>query len=100
MEIPLPAVPVSRAGKLEKGGDVDMFKFTVTTTTTLTVRTTGMIDTYGVLYNAAGTYMTESDDYTDLNFRIRRTFSPGTYYIAVDGYDATVTGSYTLQINP
>jgi Abnormal spindle-like microcephaly-assoc'd, ASPM-SPD-2-Hydin/Bacterial pre-peptidase C-terminal domain len=92
-------IPLNRACRLEKSGDIDVFKFTVAASTTLTLRTTGGIDTYGTLYNAGGTVLAEADDSTDLNFRIRRTFSPGTYYLAVDGYDSSVTGSYSVVIS-
>ena len=93
-------IPLTRAAKLEKGGDIDVFKFTVAASTALTLRSTGSIDTYATLYNASGTVITEADDYSDVNFRIRRAFSPGTYYLAVDGYDASVTGNYSVVIAP
>ncbi len=92
------ALPGTRAGVIEKSGDVDFFKFTVAATATVTIKTTGSIDTYGTLYNATGGYLTEADDSTDLNFSIHRKLAPGVYYIAVDGYDSKVTGAYTLQI--
>lgn len=92
-------IPLTRTCTLEKSGDIDVFKFTVTASTTLTLRSTGSIDTYGALYNASGAVITRNDDYTDLNFRIRRTFSPGTYYLAVNGYSSSVTGSYSVVIS-
>jgi hypothetical protein len=91
------AAPGSKGGILTKD-DYDMFKFVVKTTTTLTIKTTGSTDTYGVLYNSKGDYITEADDTTDANFSIRRRFAPGTYYIEVSGYDETVEGPYSLQI--
>lgn len=93
-------IPFSRACRLEKSGDADCFKFTLTASAAVTLRTTGSIDTYGTLYNAAGSVLTESDDYnSDLNFRIRRTLAAGTYYLAVEGYDSSVTGSYSVVIS-
>lgn len=94
------AAPGSRAGRLEKSGDVDFFKFTIAARTTLTLKSTGSIDTYATLYNSAGSVVTEVDDISssDLNFSIRRTFAAGTYYLKVEGYDDTVTGAYTFAI--
>lgn len=94
------AAPGSRAGRLKKSGDEDFFKFTVAARTTLTLKSTGSIDTYATLYNSAGGVLTEADDISsrDLNFSIRRTFAAGTYYLKVEGYDETVTGAYTFVI--
>lgn len=65
---------------------------------TFGTRTTGSTDTFGSLYDADGNYITHDDDSgADYNFQFRADLSPGTYLLLVEGYDATVSGSYTLQ---
>ena len=92
------AIPGSFATSLERGGDVDMFKFVLTASATVTLRTTGALDTYGTLFDRYGEVMAEADDDRDLNFRIRRRLDPGTYYLSVEGYDETEVGNYTLVL--
>jgi len=80
-------------------GDVDYFRINVTTRGTYTFSTTGYTDTYGTLYDANGFNITENDDSgPDSNFQFRWTLSPGTYYLAVDGYNSTTAGAYSLEI--
>lgn len=80
-------------------GDVDFFKLVVTTRTSVTFSTTGFTDTYGTLYDINGFYITENDDSgPDSNFQIRQTLSPGTYYLAVDGYNTSTAGAYSLEV--
>jgi secreted trypsin-like serine protease len=80
-------------------GDVDFFKLVVTTRTAVTFSTTGFTDTYGTLYDINGFYITENDDSgPDSNFQIRQTLSPGTYYLAVDGYSSSTAGAYSLEV--
>ena len=79
-------------------GDVDVFELTITEGGRVTVRTTGDIDTYGILMDADGTVIAEDDDRgRDFNFRIKRRLAPGTYYIAVEGFDEYVEGDYQLR---
>ena len=86
------------AGVLEQGGDVDYFRVTVTQAGTLTVETSGTTDTHGLLLSATGTTLAENAGAgVDQNFRIVQQVTAGTYYVAVRGYDADETGSYTLQ---
>ncbi|MFM7815427.1 MAG: trypsin-like serine protease [Verrucomicrobiota bacterium] len=94
------AIPSSTVGILGGNDDRDVFQFTLTQTTTVTIRTTGPVDTYGTLVNATGRVLAEQDDYgTTLNFRIRRSLSAGTYFIAVEGYEGTEQGTYKLEIS-
>ena len=90
-------VPSALSGKLD-AGDLDVFKFILTAATSVTLRTTGSIDTYGTLFASNGSIITEADDAADLNFSIRRKLNAGTYYLEVSGYDATINGAYTLQL--
>ncbi len=88
----------SRSGQIETGGDVDYFRVQVSTSGTLTVYTTGNIDTYGTLQNSSGSALENDDDDGDgRNFSIARAVSAGTYYVEVKGLHSRVTGSYTLH---
>jgi secreted trypsin-like serine protease len=92
-------VPSTTAGAIESGTDIDVFKFTLTATRTVTLRTLGDMDTYGILMRRDGSVIQEADDTsTDYNFYIRRSLGAGTYYLSVEGYSSADTGAYTLSI--
>jgi hypothetical protein len=92
-------LPSTISASIESGTDIDVFKFTLTATKTVTLQTTGSIDTYGTLYNRSGAVILEADDTdTDVNFRISRSLSAGTYYLAVEGYSTDDVGAYTLSL--
>ena len=92
------AVGSSRAGQLETGGDVDYFRVEVAASGELTVHTTGSLDTKGQLEDSAGGVLARDDDGGDgYNFRLVHAVSAGTYYLKVEGYDASTTGSYTIH---
>ena len=92
------AVGSSRSGQIETGGDVDYFRVQVTASGELTVHTTGSLDTKGQLEDSAGAVLASDDDGGDgYNFRIAHAVSAGTYYIKVEGYNASATGSYTIH---
>ena len=94
------AVPSSTAGSLESSGDSDYFRIVLQQAATLELRTTGSVDTCGVLYWEDGRSINEScDGPDDDNFRIRRNLPTGTYFIKVHGYDATETGTYSLEVS-
>ena len=86
------------AGEIETGNDVDVFRVDVTLTGTLTVSTTGSLDTEGVLQGIDGTWLASDNDAgPGTNFEIARTVGPGTYYVRVTSV-GTLTGSYTLTV--
>ena len=88
----------SLAGQLETGGDVDYFRVQVAGSGTLTVYTSGSVDTKGELENSAGTTLASDDDGGSRNnFHIEHSVSAGTYYIKVAGYNSSTTGSYTIR---
>lgn len=94
------SLPGSISTSLDFGGDVDVFKFTLFTTATVTLKTTGSTDTYGSLYNLMGSLITSNDDGNGYpNFRIVRTLPAGTYYLSVRGYSGTTTGAYSLSLS-
>ena len=88
----------SLTGQIELGGDVDYFRVQVGESGTLTVYTTGDLDTKGELQNSAGSKLASNDDGGSRNnFRIERAVSAGTYYIKVEAYSSSGTGSYTIH---
>ncbi len=91
-------VNTSVSGSIGAAGDQDYFRITLNTAGTLTVYTTGSTDTFGRLLDGNGVELTNNDDATDLNFRISRSVSAGTYYIAVRHYSSSGTGSYVLRV--
>ena len=92
------SLPSTTAGRIETGSDEDYFRFEVSSRGTVQLETTGGTDTTGTLYDSAGTRLAYNDDSgTGNNFRISRTLSAGTYYVAVGSY-RTRTGAYTLSI--
>ena len=91
------AVGSSQSGRIETGGDVDYFRVAVSGSGELTVQTTGSLDTKGQLEDSAGGVLASNDDGGNgYNFRIAHAVSAGTYYLKVEGYDASTTGSYTI----
>ncbi len=87
----------SRSGQIETGSDVDYFRVQVSGSGTLTVYTTGSLDTQGELQSDSGSLLTSDDDGGNgVNFRIERSVSSGTYYIKVESYGSS-TGSYTIH---
>ncbi len=84
---------------MEQPEDVDYFRLDVTQAGHLTVETTGEKDTVGVFQSAQGRILAEDDDAgTEINFRIVRDVTPGTYYVEVAGYNRKATGDYTLRL--
>lgn len=89
------------AGEVGDGADADVFRIVVLRRGTLTVYTTGPVDTVGRLKRDDGSTLVFNDDAdfpNDTNFRIETDVARGTYYVKVTGYDETETGSYTLHI--
>ena len=92
------ALGSSTQGRLERQGDRDYFRVSLSGLGTLTVYTTGDTDTYGYLWGN-GQWLAENDDGgADFNFRIERAASVGTYYILVRGYNNQSTERYTLAV--
>ena len=89
----------STAGVLEEADDLDVFRVVLSQSGELRIGTTGSTDTFGSLLNSGGTLLeSDDDDGFGVNFLIELTLSAGTYFITVAGYDASVTGPYTLNL--
>ena len=64
------SVPSTTGGSLERGGDVDAFRFSVSRAGELRVETTGSTDTLGRLYRGTSEIGRDDDGGDRLNFRI------------------------------
>jgi hypothetical protein len=94
------AVPSTTPAELGIPKDQDVFQLVLTNTATISVASTGALDTYGSLLDASGQTVAENDDLgVGSNFRIRRRLLAGTYYIVVRGASGAETGAYGLQIS-
>ena len=83
-------------GQVEEGDDNDYFRVQVTEATTLTVYTTGDLDTVGELQASDGSILASDDDGGDGgNFRIKHDVGPDTYYVKVSS-SGTTTGNYVV----
>lgn len=88
-------------GEIDDGADADVFRITVLRRGTLTVYTTGSVDTVGRLKREDGSTIIVVDDDPasgDTNFRIEREVARGIYYVKVTGYGETDTGDYRLHV--
>jgi hypothetical protein len=72
-------------GQIDGADDEDWFTVVLAAQSSVEIETTGDVDTYGSLYDAAGQRLEiDDDDGTDGNFRIARTLGPGRYYVRVE----------------
>lgn len=78
----------------------DLYKLTVTTSTTVRIDLTSTaFDAYLLLRDANGTTLDEDDDGgTSGNAMLIATLAPGTYYIVANSAVAGQTGGYTLSV--
>lgn len=93
-------VPSTTGGAIEFAGDLDYFRFTITSTRSFTATTTGTADTFGILLNSAGATLAFNDNFNgDKNFCISRTLNAGTYYLCVRHYNGrTASAAYQLVL--
>ncbi|MCB4763269.1 MAG: ricin-type beta-trefoil lectin domain protein, partial [Sulfurovum sp.] len=85
-------------GRINIAGDNDFFKIQIPGIGgTLTVKTTGSINTYGYLLDAEGRKIASSDGGgSSYNFKISRTVKDGTYYVQVRNSFFSLLGGYSL----
>ena len=81
---------------------MDFFSFTVAARTDVWLYTTGGTNTYGRLYLSSGDLAGEFDDSGNpnnhLNFEARASLPAGTYYVSVETFEQSSSGSYTLHV--
>lgn len=88
-------------GLISPSGDVDHYKFVITTGGTITITLRTLPGDYDLkLLNSAGTQLAISQAAGTSNETISRTVTPGTYYAQVYGYNGanSSTSCYTLRV--
>jgi hypothetical protein len=81
----------------ESVDDSDMFVFTLTSSATVTIASSGGEYAGGSLYDGSGSLITsDNTGWSASNFSITQSLSAGTYYIEVTGADAS---SYGLSVS-
>lgn len=96
------AVPseVAYPGRIDHAGDVDVFRIDIPSTGgTLTVRTSGGLDTIGSLLDESGKAVKGVNDVESdkPDFGLTRTLAKGTHYVVIGHREAQGTGAYTLK---
>jgi len=95
-------------GTFEAAGDRDLFQFTVTQSTTITIDLgwTGagsFVDTYLRLYDGAGTQIAFDDDggsgTSGLNSRLTITLGPGTYFVSAGSFADGDSGDFVMNLS-
>ena len=88
------------SGRIDPAGESDYYRIRMSEAGTLTVYTTGDLDTRGFLHDGEERQLASNDDggaNDGGNFRIEHEVDAGTYYVRVEAYYRDVTGSYTLH---
>ena len=87
------------SGQLDPAGDIDVFKFTPSHSGTYSFTTLSDYDTYGILLNTDGSYLTHNDDAGDVsNFLITQDLQADQdYYIEVSMFGSSI-GNYQLSV--
>ncbi|PSL42380.1 putative secreted protein (Por secretion system target) [Chitinophaga niastensis] len=88
-------------GLISPSGDIDNYKFVITTRGTITITLGTLPADYDLkLLNSAGTQIAISQAGGTTSESISRTVSPGTYYAQVYGYNGanSATSCYTLRV--
>jgi hypothetical protein len=92
-------INTSVSGMINFGGDYDYFKLVLPESGSLTVGTTGSIDTLGYLKDDSCADITSDDDSgADLNFLIATNVAAGSYYVAVRHFNSISTGDYMFNV--
>ena len=93
------ALPSTTRGSLERSGDVDAFRFSVSRAGELRAETTGSTDTLGRLYRGTNEIGRNDDSGAGRNFRIVKDVQPGDHCVEVRGWNNR-TGDYSLRVEP
>ena len=88
------------SGEIDPAGESDYYRIRVSESGYLTAYTRGNLDTRGYLYDSGERQLASNDDggaSDGTNFRIEREVDVGTYYVRVEAYYRSATGSYTIH---
>ena len=105
--IPTPAFTILQIDGAETqttigtSGETDRYQFTVATTSTLTIETTGPSDVVITVVgpdNPQRSHSSDDDGGQNFNARIQEQFTPGTYFVYVVFYDRSQTGNYGISV--
>ena len=89
---------IVNAGAIAVPDNRDFFVFSLDTTVTVSMGTTGTTDTYGTLFASDGSVIAgNDDDGPGNNFLIEQRLDPGDYFVEVRGFSRLTTGSYVLS---
>ena len=88
------------AGDFEVFYDTDFFRFELEQDTNGAIFTTGNVNTWGQLFDEAGSRLDSDSGVGHVNFLIERQFDPGVYYIGVQPelVRGQAEGPYTIRI--
>lgn len=89
-------------GLINPSGDNDYYRFVITTGGTATATLTNLPANYNLrIYNSSGSLLASSTLSGTNNESISRTYTPGTYYVRVNGQNSSAfnaTNCYTLKV--
>ena len=89
------------ARRIDYAGDLDVYRFSVTATSYVSVWTEGAnLDTVGSILDSRGVSLEANDDAQagDNHAGVTRKLNPGTYYFQVGHFDAAGTGAYNVRM--
>ncbi len=97
------AVNSETAGEINYAGDQDYFKFTTGAAGLYTITTTGSTDTYGHLYSANGSQISENNDKDVSSYKnfymMEKLLANTTYYVCVKNNSSSGVGQYVLKVD-
>ncbi len=88
--------------RINTAGEVDFYRFDVSSFDEVTIETSGNSDTFMTLYgpNDATDLLVQNDDGGDnLNSKITLNLSTGTYFVSIRLYSPTLTGNYSVEVS-
>jgi hypothetical protein len=94
------AQPVSVLRRIDYAGDVDVYRFTLSAPTLVTLYTEGNLDLVSTILDSDGVSIEANDDAQTINTNtgITRRLDAGTYYVHIADWVPTGTGPYTLVL--
>jgi hypothetical protein len=90
--------PLTLSRIIDYPGDVDVFRFTLSTRTAFTAYTEGTLDLVSTILDSEGAALEANDDVqtVDNNTGITRELDPGTYYLHIAHWEPNNSGPYSV----